>query len=192
MRRARSFLFLVLLIVPCAAAEAQEKGQVGLTLGYPASIGLMLHATDGVAIRPEVSLSHSSSDSTATGATQAGSSTSDSWGFGVGVSALFYLHTREKLRMFVAPRFVYGRTKTASSSAGSLSSSTLDSTTNSYTVTGSIGVQYAVSRWFSLIGEVGLDYTTRDSVSAGAISGSSATTRTYGTRTAIGAVFYLK
>ena len=48
------------------SADAQEKGKTGVTLGYPASIGLLWHVTDRIAIRPEFSFAFTSNDVTTT------------------------------------------------------------------------------------------------------------------------------
>ena len=51
----RSVVWLVpvLAVTIAKPAVGQEKGQVGLTVGYPASVGVVWHAVDRVAVRPE-------------------------------------------------------------------------------------------------------------------------------------------
>ena len=54
---------IVLSLLSAAVSEAQEKGQSGLTMGYPGSIGFLWHPTDRVGIRPEIAFGLSSTDS---------------------------------------------------------------------------------------------------------------------------------
>ena len=48
---------LALLLCGVTGAAAQDGGKAGITMGYPASIGILWHAGDRVAIRPEFSIS---------------------------------------------------------------------------------------------------------------------------------------
>jgi hypothetical protein len=139
-------IVLTLLLVDCAAAAAQEPGHAGVTMGYPASIGVMWHVTDDLAIRPEFNFDRASngSDSTLVPSTTA-------WSVGVGASALFYVATTDNLRTYVAPRFTYART----------SGSSAITPTNSYSFFGLFGAQYAVGSKFSVFGETGLGYSRR-------------------------------
>ena len=41
------------LWLAAAPAAAQEKGNVGITMGFPASVGLLWHATEKIAVRPD-------------------------------------------------------------------------------------------------------------------------------------------
>ena len=50
------------LLLACGTARAQDTGKAGVTLAYPASIGVIWHAGDNVAIRPDFTFSHSSTD----------------------------------------------------------------------------------------------------------------------------------
>ena len=105
----RPFVLCGALWVSCTASSlhAQERGQVGLTMGYPPAVGLVWHVTDLVAVRPEISFTSSASDPTSIPVL--GTSTSSSSTLGVGVSALFYLWKWDALRAYVAPRFTYSR-----------------------------------------------------------------------------------
>src|SRR3989442_6914007 len=87
----------VLLLCSGPAARAQEQGKVGITMGYPASIGILWHATEKVALRPELSITGSHSDS----------SDSDSVTVGTGLSALFYGAGGNNVRPYISPRFNY-------------------------------------------------------------------------------------
>ena len=76
-------------LCPATSAFAQEKGKVGLTMGYPSAVGFIFHVTDKIAIRPEVNFASSSTEIES----DLISASSDSFTIGTGVSALFYLLT---------------------------------------------------------------------------------------------------
>ena len=59
-------LLLLVLLMASVPAHAQEGGNLGLVVGYPANIGLLWHATERVAVRPEVSFAISSNEVTTT------------------------------------------------------------------------------------------------------------------------------
>jgi hypothetical protein len=96
------FLVVLVSLLIGRAANAQEKGQTGMTMGYPASVGLAWQPTDGFALRPELSFSTMSQDSSLTGLRNTST-------LGVGLSGLFYVSKRESLSAYVSPRFVYNR-----------------------------------------------------------------------------------
>ena len=149
---------LMSVVVAPGVARAQDEGKVGLTMGYPSSVGVVWKVAEGVALRPEITLSRSTGDSSTDdllGAVPV--STNDSTGVGAGISALFYIHRWEGLRTYVSPRFSYSRISTSASTSGS--TSTTESTTSSYLTSGSFGAQYSLGRHFGLFGEVGLGYT---------------------------------
>lgn len=158
MKRASIGLFLFVVIGVPGIARAQDEGKVGLTMGYPSSIGVIWQAADRVALRPEITLSRSTGDSSTNDLLGASPvSTNDSTGVGAGVSALFYLHRWEGLRTYVSPRFSYARTSTSASTTSATSTS--ESTVSSYLTSGSFGAQYSLGRHFGLFGEIGLGYT---------------------------------
>lgn len=168
------------------AAYAQEPGRIGLTTGYPASIGLIWQATQQVAVRPELSFQRLTGDSTANGAAGAESS---NWTVSVGASALLYLGEWENLRSYFSPRFMYGRS-TGDSTA--VNTTIVSSTSSSYAVTGSFGAQYLLNHQFGVFGEAGFGYTRQrnESTSSSGSFRSSSTTNSWGTRTAVGILFY--
>ena len=101
MRIGRILLFASLMTVGLATtAVAQEPSRVGISMGYPASIGVLWHLSDRVAVRPEFSftLTDSSSESII-------DDESNFWSLGTGVSVLFYSSLTDNLRTYVAPRF---------------------------------------------------------------------------------------
>ena len=179
------------ILVTAAPASAQEKGQVGLVMGYPASVGVQFHLSDGVAIRPEVTFSTASGTTTYTGDNFIEPETnSDATAFGIGLKALFYLKKWDSLHAFVTPGFVYARSTTTNR----YSTNSNKSTSNSYQVLGSFGAQYALSRRFGILGEVGVQYSDveNDSTLAAGTSGTSSSSKSFGTRAAVAVVFYLK
>src|SRR6185369_3693080 len=123
-------------------AAAQDSPRVGITMGYPASVGVMWHLSDRVALRPEFSFSLTDSSSESLIDDEA-----NFWTLGTGVSVLFYSSLTDNLRTYVAPRFSYGRT--------SGNSSNTESTTDVYTFAGMFGAHYSLSRRFAAFGEVG-------------------------------------
>ena len=159
----------VLTLFGTGVVRAQEPGHVGLTMGYPTAVGVIWHVADRLALRPDLSLSQSSGDSTTTTAPQIGSpSSNNSWQVGIGLSAFFYVARWDALRVYVGPRFAYSRsTTTSSSSSSSLSASVTDGTASSYSTTGSFGAQYLLGPRFAVFGEIGLSYTTITSDTTG-------------------------
>jgi hypothetical protein len=193
---ARSVVFAALLLVSASgAAAAQDSPAVGATMGYPASIGVLWHITERVAIRPEVSLSQLSNTATAT-VTVIGpggvvisstttTSTNDQWNVGVGASGLFYVAQWDALRTYVSPRFQYTR----GSVTGMSGPTQTDFQSNQYLVSGSFGAQYALSRRFAVFGELGLGFSKSSTTSTQPGSGTS-DTNAWSTRSGVGIVVY--
>lgn len=125
-----AILALMTVVAAPRVAQAQDQARIGLTMGYPSSVGVIWQVSDRIALRPEITLSRSTGDSSTDdllGAVPV--STNDSTGVGAGVSALFYIHRWECLRTYVSPRFSYARTSTSASTSGT--TSTADSTVSS-------------------------------------------------------------
>jgi len=149
-------MLLVPMVCLASAARAQDTPKVGLTMGYPASAGLLWRIGERVALRPEVSLSHVSGDTSAPDLTIPTPLSTDSTNsLGAGVSALLYVGPRDALSTYISPRFSYARTSTSAASG----TSTSDSTVCAYEVTGSFGAQYLLGRRFGVFGELGVGYT---------------------------------
>jgi hypothetical protein len=194
--RASLYIGAVLLIAPSVAvtpaaaqgqSTSQEEGKVGITMGFPASIGVIIHATDKVAIRPELSFSTSASEGTV-------SSTSDGWTVGTGVSALFYVAMHDHVLTYVSPRITYSRLSTTSTSTVSTTVATFTSTTSLWSGAGSFGAQYSPTPKFSVFGEVGMAYshqTGHSSVSSGlSVPPTDVKGHQWGTRAGVGVIFY--
>jgi len=173
------------ILLTAGVSSAQEKGQSGLATGFPAAIAFMWHPSENIGLRPEVSFARTSID-TESGAFSA---SSHSWNFTVGVSGLFYLHKIDNLRPYVSPRFTYGHTTSSSDAASDVVNGSTDVTLNTYTTSGSIGAQYAISRRFGVFGETGLTYShvTQDSS-----FGTEGSNDVFGNRSAVGVILYFK
>jgi len=169
-------LFLLALIVSARPASGQETGAVGLTMSFPAAVGIVWQATDALAIRPDFTFSNSSSDSL---------STSNS-AVGVGVSALFYVRKWDGLRAYLSPRFGYQRSSFA------VSGSFASPSTNTYSGSGSVGAEYQLHPRFAVFAETGLAYSrakTGDTTLAPGFPIQSSS-HTWGTRAGVGAILY--
>lgn len=172
-----SVAFVAILFGSSTPAFAQDKGKVGLTMGYPSSVGILFHVTDKVAIRPEFNFAQSSSELD----TVIGDSESSSWILGTGVSALFYLRAWDDTQLYVSPRFTYTHNSTSSEVVSAASS-------NNWGLSGSVGAQHKLGTRFSVFGEVGFGYS-RSTIGAGS-SVVEATASGVSTRTAVGVILY--
>jgi hypothetical protein len=182
---------------------AQDTPKVGLSMGYPASVGVVWQVTDSLALRPEVSVTKSSSEfigsslsftSGGVVTTTTTSSITDTWQVGVGLSALFYLSKHDALRTYLSPRWAYTRLSSSPSSSSNSLTSVVTSTSGHVNfVSGSFGAQYAIGDRFSVFGEVGLGFsrtvsTPFTSSSILALGGS--TSSALSTRSGAGVVVY--
>jgi hypothetical protein len=154
---------VVFLVLAASAASAQEKGQIGLVMGYPGSIGLLWHPADRVAVRPTVSFSFASTDRSTTvpfpielGLDQV-SSHSTSRQLGFGLSGLFYLNRADSLSAYVSPRFSYTRSNASIEPSSPYLDSEMSSSSSS--AGGFLGIQYALNKRLGVFGEVGVDYS---------------------------------
>src|SRR4051812_40532108 len=77
--------------------SAQDAPKVGLSMGYPAAIGVIWHVTDRLALRPEMSVTKSASEfigssitfsSGGVPVTTTTTTTTDAWQVSAGVSGL--------------------------------------------------------------------------------------------------------
>lgn len=193
--RVRVLLGVVMLVLAARSAAAQEAGDVGVTMGYPGALGVVWHVTDGIAVRPDIALSRSTSESTTTvsGAFAGGlssTSTSDGWGTTVGVSVLLNVRTIDRLRLYLAPRLAYARSTADNESglSGALTGFTAETT--GVLASGSFGSQFNLHDRFAVFGELGLQYTTQTTTSDFPGSRTEAEGTTFGLRSAVGVTFY--
>jgi opacity protein-like surface antigen len=184
--RVRQLAFaLVVLGSSSTLAVAEDERTVGVTMGYPASIGILWHVSDRVAIRPEFSFTTTSNEFTSALGTVTASDVS---AVGVGASGIFYLTDVNKLRTYVSPRFTYART-TSSTEANGVSASSSGSG-RSYSGGAAFGAQYALGDRFSVFGEVGVGYAGQKSSSDISTFQSSTVSHTWSSRTGVGVVLY--
>jgi len=191
-------------LLAARSARAQDMPRIGITMGYPAAVGVMWNAAGRLALRPEVTLQGTSTDSSLGDIILPVNigSTSDSFQVGVGVSALIYLSRWDALRTYVSPRFSYSHASTSGTTVASSS----ETTSKSYFTSGSFGAEYLFARHFGVFGEIGVGYTstttTASTTSTVVIISPlpptlpSATTRTenhlktWSTRSGVGVIFY--
>jgi len=186
----------MVLAVTARPVSAQEAGDVGVTMGYPGAIGVVWHITDGFAVRPDLTLSRTTSESRILGAGSLGgtglgaTSTSEGWGTTVGLSALVNVRTIERLRLYLSPRLAYSHASSDNETGltGSLSAFTV--TTSGLVASGSFGTQYNVHDRFAVFGELGLQYTSLTTESDFPGSRNESDSTTLGLRSAVGVTFY--
>lgn len=140
------------------SAYAQEAGDTGLVMGFPASVGMVWHATDRLAIRPAIDFGGSSTETSGGAEIE-----SESWTLGLSVGALFYLSEDNGVRTYVTPEFTFRRTNSNTDYSGmvipvGVSLPDFDRSQNSYGASGSFGAQYSMNTRFSVFGEVGLSF----------------------------------
>jgi hypothetical protein len=172
------------------AARAQDRGQVGVVAGFPASIGVIWYASDKVAVRPEFSFTTGSAEITTTPLFPAGSSTleSSSWSFSTGVSALFFVARTDALRMYVSPRYAYSHSSSDSSSSIVPETFEISGSGSGHQVAGSFGAQYLLGQRFGVFGEIGAGFIHSTSKSGNAPIRSETTTNAFGTRGGVGVI----
>lgn len=177
-----------LMVLGCGlgTAHAQDDPRVGLTMGYPTAVGVVLRVTDRIAIRPELDVSRTTvtTDSTSTVfPNERDESTSRL--IRPGISALIYVGRLEGLRTYVSPRFSYSSAKTTQSDSSS------EPETTTYLASGSFGAEHRFSDRFAVFGELGIEYA-RSSFNVTALPTLSLSTRrtTVGARSGAGIVLY--
>jgi hypothetical protein len=167
----------IMVVLASSTAAAQEAGKVGLTMGFPAAVGVIWHATPRVALRPEFTFTHSSSEGL--------SVDSSTTAVGLGIGALFYVKKWDSVATYWTPRFAWGHATHEASSTFVVAS---EVTSNTYQYSGSFGAQGWIGQRFSAFGEVGLAYQRGTSKSAN--TGLRTTSDTLTTRAGVGVALY--
>jgi opacity protein-like surface antigen len=160
---------MTLVLLAATAAHAQEDRSFGVTMGYPGSIGVLWHATPRVAVRPALAFSHSGSDDTSFNALDGSVLTAS-------ISGIIYLQPAGPFRMYMSPRYTYGRFRTSTSTSIDVPtlSPTLGLTTETITISskskrhehggaGLVGAEYRPGDRFAVFGEAGLQYSRSSS-----------------------------
>jgi hypothetical protein len=191
-------LSFVLVAAAAAPALAQGDRAVGLVMGTPVQVGVLWHATDRVAIRPDISFSWSSSelDAASIGDIDYSSSTSSS-SLSLGLALLYYLGDADNLRTYIAPRYRVRRASMSTESAivipgipdGIPATDRRDTRDTQVNHSGgvSFGASYAPGARLSIFGEVGLDLAVSSGPRLGEIE---STSRAIGTTAGVGVVLY--
>src|SRR3954469_9050843 len=164
MRIARLFvMFTALLLGIPAAGHAQDTAKAGVTVAYPGAIGVIWHVSNSIAIRPDFSFSHTSSESGGSLSEADGSTT------GFDVSVLFYTKKYDTVRTYISPRFSYSHgsaTNTVQALPAGAPAITLSATNDAAGGAGLFGAQYTPTRHFAVYGEFGIGFTHRDAKSS--------------------------
>ena len=179
MKRVLIAVFVFGLCAFPAVASAQEKGKTALTIAHPTSVGVLWHASDRVAVRPDFTFSISNTD--------AGVAETSTDSIGLGVSLLWYVKKWDQVSAYWAPRYAWTRAKGTSES--SLTDDESSSTLTSHTVSGSFGVQGWIGTRFSAFGEVGLVYSRTKADTESSFSFDTTST-TFAPRSGVGIAFY--
>ena len=185
--RIRRLLILTagLFFAVTGTAGAQEAGKAGITIAYPASIGVIWHATDTVAIRPAFSFAHNTSD------VSTGPGESDSANIALDLGVLFYLKKYDNVRTYVSPRFTYLRTTTTVTPNTTQTTQPETRTiTNGTGGAGTFGAQYSPSSRFSVYGEVGLAFSHRHTEVDSNPAAGSVKSNTWSTTSGVGVIVY--
>jgi len=197
--RARALVWVLLAVVaavPARPAAAQQAGDVGVTMGYPGALGVVWHVTGGVALRPDVAVTRSTSESTTTstgifqGAALSSSNTSEGWNTTVGLSALVTVRTIDRLRLYLTPRVAWSHATSDNETGLTGALSAFTATTKGVVASGAFGTQYNVHDRFALFGELGLQYTTLTTTSDFPGSKNDTDSTSLGLRSAVGVTFY--
>lgn len=177
--RALLLTILCLALFP-AISRAQERGQVGLTMGYPTAAGLIWHPTDRIALRPEITFTQSTSRAEASLPNASSEQTVRL--LGIGGSLLWYFGSAEgNVRPYVSPRFIYNRSTTDDDD---------DEPFSSTTMSGSFGVQYTPTRRIGLFGEIGVGRTHSERSITSPVINVDTSNTVWSTRSAVGVIFY--
>jgi len=174
-------LLFVLCLLGARVASAQDARTFGVTMGYPATVGVLWHVNDKLAVRPEVSFVHSSSETEST--PPIADSTSDGNAFSVGLSAVISLARWDMTRAYVVPRYAYGRTTSSINGPFTIQD---DVTATTHSMGVSFGAQHALGERFAVYGELGLVYEKSDTE----VTTSELHRNSFGTRSGVGVVVY--
>jgi hypothetical protein len=182
------------MVLAGSNAIAQERGQFGLTMGYPATIGAVWHPTDRVGVKGEFNFAISSSVFEASPLLGEQESHTDSIGFGV--AGQFYLSRNDDVGTYLSPRFAYAKITNEVEGPDfnisvpvPLPSLDLRTESSSYSFAGSFGAQYSPNRRFSVFGELGLNYSSQE-IETAALSPLETEGSTFGVRSAVGIILY--
>jgi hypothetical protein len=186
-------LSLILAVAACATFPRQaaaQSGQLGLSIGYPASLGVLWQPSALVGIRPEFTFDLFNAESTSVSQLGTARFSTDNRLVGVGLSTLFRVYREENLSLYVSPRYVHRRGKTTvvqDVPANVFVGGNDDRKIRGHSISGSLGARYELGARFAVFGELGVDHSREDTTDPAT---ESRITRT-GIRSGVGVVLYL-
>lgn len=190
----RWILSLVFFSMICCVLPAQEKGKVGLNIGFP-TYGMTWNLTERFALRPEITFSRSTANSRALAVPPSVAPSpleSKSYSISGGISGLLYMHKWEDLSVYVSPRYLYSWSKSQSNqTTGTILS---DAKSPFHSISGALGAQYTLNKRFGLFGEAGLGYGWGHSSSNSSSASFSVRSESHSLspRGSVGLILYLK
>ena len=198
MKRSTVVVCGVVMLLASSTARAQDAGNLGLTIAYPARIGLQWHVSDRVAVRPAVGFTRDwsenrFSDDADPSSTLESDTTSVDFEIGVPIGVAKW----DNLRAYITPRYSYSRSASSAEAAFGfgpvdqvvLETSVVRSTAQTHGFGAALGLQHALHERFSIFAEAGLryDHTTYDYERL-----STGTRNALGSSAVVGAVFYFR
>jgi hypothetical protein len=195
-RGLRVVIMGVALTMGASSAEAQQPRKVGFVIGYPTSVGVLWHVSDGIALRPDFAINRQSTETTSTVGgmftpPQESTSTTTGWNGSAGLSALFFLGSPGDLRFYLTPRVAYGWSRSETESSPRLPQlGEIESESDGFLVAGSFGAQYQVHERFRLFGELGLSYSDQEGETGFELARQSLRTTSFGLRSGVGVVVF--
>jgi hypothetical protein len=203
----RSLMTCCVLLVASNAASAQPAKTVGVTMAYPASVGVLWQVSERLAIRPDFTVAWTSTDSSSTAVSTGPfppivfETSSEGYTLGFGVSALWTVARWDPLRAYVTPRVGYRRSSaTVTTTTTGLPPGVVGgiapvtertNTTTGFEVGGSFGAQHSLSERFALFGEVGINYSSLESpADLSPVQSTTIEARSVGIRSGVGVIFF--
>jgi hypothetical protein len=176
------FISIFAGFVFCQTANAQNKGQLGLTVNNSGAFGVLWNVTNRFALQSDILFSRASFDVPLT--------TSRSHMYTVGIKGLIYVHRWESLSVYIAPRLAVVRINSSTLISEGLG----ESLSTTYQYIGSTGLQYGLSRRFSVFGEIGLSFSDMDehSNAVGNRLASSSEGKSVSPTGGVGIIFYIR
>lgn len=198
----RTLICAAAILLTSHVANAQEKGQVGLTMTYPARAGVLWHVTDRISILPDIAIQRDVSTSVFTLSVgnifgpRAGTTTRTTntfWRTSPGVNLLVDVGRWDDVTTYVTAGWSYERIhqrtiRTTENDDGVISvpapgTQTDTDVSHGYGARGAFGVRYVPHRHFGAFGEVGVEYSKTK-------SGSETVASSLGNSGVAGVIFY--
>lgn len=154
-RLGRAFAILVLALAS-TNARAQEVGRFGLVAAVPESVGVKIEVSRRAALRGLFSFDRQTSETTAGVDARSATESTTSLDLQGQVSLQLYVASWERVRLYLAPGFAYGRSRAEPSAGDSSTGLLTTSTSTSKEFLGLFGGEYSTGRHFAVYGEGGL------------------------------------